>query len=587
MLLAMAGNAVGLGNFLRFPAQAVEHGGGAFILPYLVSLLLLGVPLLWVEWTMGRYGGRFGHHSTPFMMDSMGRSRWWKYLGVFGIFTNVAIVAYYCYIESWTLHYLWQSLTNAFGGQSQAQVADHFGQYVGGAAGPGWLPVAFFVGCLVLNIWLLGRGLQGGVEKVAMIGMPLLILMAAGLAIYAFVLGDGAAPAGCTDCSTWVGMDFLWKPNLTGLWDFNTWLAAAGQIFFTLGVGMGTIHCYASYLRTHDDIALNALSAGWMNTFVEVVLGASIIIPLSVGFLGLDWVQQHAGFSMGFQTMPYLFSEMGWGGIPAGVAWFGLLFFAGITSSLAMGSPWVSFMEDEYRWPVVRSAWVFGGIVLIMGLPTVLFYHYGVLDEYDFWGGTVALVVFALAEIILFVRIFGLQRGWEELRLGADIRLPGIYKYIIGYVTPVFVLVVLLGSLITPKDNDWGRYLEGDFSVSDASIIGRLLHQDLPANRSYWATHTEAEAPARVVQVQGAGTDTLTLVLQDPKGAKPAYTVPLPAHQPLVKAGDPVEAGTPLATGPWRLNTIFYRDLSRLLLLLGFGSIVLLVYRANQKRKKR
>ena len=107
LVLAMAGNAVGLGNFLRFPVQAIQNGGGTFIIPYLVCFLLMGIPLLFVEWSMGRFGGKYGHHSTPFILDSMSKYRFWKYIGVFGIFTNLAVAAYYCYLESWTLGYIW------------------------------------------------------------------------------------------------------------------------------------------------------------------------------------------------------------------------------------------------------------------------------------------------------------------------------------------------------------------------------------------------------------------------------------------------------------------------------------------------
>ena len=99
LILAMAGNAVGLGNFLRFPVQAIQNGGGAFIIPYIVCFLLMGIPLLWVEWASGRFGGTRGHHSTPFILDSMDKRKFWKYIGVFGIFTNLAVAAYYCYLD--------------------------------------------------------------------------------------------------------------------------------------------------------------------------------------------------------------------------------------------------------------------------------------------------------------------------------------------------------------------------------------------------------------------------------------------------------------------------------------------------------
>ena len=173
LILAMAGNAVGLGNFLRFPVQAVQNGGGAFIIPYLVCFLLMGIPLLFVEWSMGRFGGKFGHHSTPFILDSMDKRKFWKYIGVFGIFTNVAVAAYYCYLESWTLSWVWHSISGSFSGQTQEQVASFFGDYVSLTTAE---PIIFWLICLLLNTWILSKGLSGGVEKVAKIGMPLLIL---------------------------------------------------------------------------------------------------------------------------------------------------------------------------------------------------------------------------------------------------------------------------------------------------------------------------------------------------------------------------------------------------------------------------
>src|SRR5690554_2209299 len=129
LILAMAGNAVGLGNFLRFPVQAVQNGGGAFIIPYLVCFVVMGIPLLFIEWSSGRFGGRHGNHSTPYILDSMVKGRILKYIGVFGIFTNIAVAAYYCYIESWTMSYVYHSIIGTFNGMSQADVANFFNTY--------------------------------------------------------------------------------------------------------------------------------------------------------------------------------------------------------------------------------------------------------------------------------------------------------------------------------------------------------------------------------------------------------------------------------------------------------------------------
>ncbi len=482
LVLAMAGNAVGLGNFLRFPVQAIQNGGGAFIIPYLVCFLIMGIPLLFVEWSMGRFGGKYGHHSTPFILDSMDPKRvFWKYIGVFGIFTNLAVAAYYCYLESWTLAYMWHSVDGSFGGQTADQIASFFGNYIS-LGGGGGETIFFWLFCLVLNTWILSKGLSGGVEKVAKIGMPLLILFGILLAIKGISLKAGEE--GALFDGT-VGLNFLWTPNYDSIWSAKVWLAAAGQIFFTLSVGMGSIQCYASYVRSKDDIALNAMSAGWMNEFVEVVLGSSILIPIAIGYLGIDQVVEltkTGGLGLGFKTLPYLFQQ--WGptlAAFAGVMWFGLLFFAGITSSLAMGTPCMGFLMDEFGWKRERSAWAFGAAILLLGLPTVLFFNEGVFDEYDYWAGTVSLVVFALAEIILFAWVFGMDKGWKEINMGADIKVPTAFRFIIQFVTPLMLGWVFIASI----PDIWKKITNADLKEKLAASTDPAQIQALNEQMAY------------------------------------------------------------------------------------------------------
>lgn len=615
LILAMAGNAVGLGNFLRFPVQAVQNGGGAFIIPYIICFLLMGIPLLWIEWTMGRYGGRFGNHSTPFILDNMTRLRFWKYFGVFGIFTNIAVAAYYCYIESWTLSYVYHSLIQTFEGMSQSQVAQFFGDYVNIGLSTTGIPyeaVVFYILCLLLNTWILSRGLKGGVELVAKFGVPMLLIFGAFLAFRGITLGSSGAPAGCEDCDSSLGLNFLWEPQFTSLTDPKVWLAAAGQIFFTLSVGMGTIHCYASYVRPKDDIALNAMSAGWMNGFVEVVLGASIVIPIAVGYLGLDWVKENAGFAMAFQTMPYLFDQ--WGPMLstlAGLFWFGLLFFAGITSSLAMGTPWMGFMEDEFNWGRNKAAWSFGGLVLLMGLPTVFFFNQGVFDEYDYWAGTVSLVIFALAESIIFSWRFGIDKAWAELNSGSDITIPNFFKPIIKYVTPLIILVVFLGALITPKDNNWSAALSGEWELDASSIIGKIQNKGIEVNRSWFSDRYESDVAGEVANIHTDNRNKQVLdVVKREKFYRDQAGQVLPLSvtesrlgdlttfdslmvvksfrfsqdkQLLVTEGAQIEKGAALAKGDF-INNIFYIDMSRILLILLFVFISMLVHKATNQR---
>lgn len=595
LILAMAGNAVGLGNFLRFPVQAVQNGGGAFIIPYLVCFILMGIPLLWVEWSMGRFGGNRGHHSTPFITGSMSKQSFWKYVGVFGIFTNLAVAAYYCYLESWTLSYTYHSVIGTFDGMPAEEVGGFFGSYVSLNSIE---PIIFWVICLFLNTWILSRGLSGGVEKVAKIGMPLLILFGIVLAYFAMTLVAGEN--GAINSGT-AGLNFLWEPKMTmtdangvehyTLLNPDVWMAAAGQIFFTLSLGMGSIHCYASYVKKKDDIALNAMSAGWMNEFVEVVLGSAIIIPISIGYLGIDKVVEMtsggSGFGLGFSTLPYLFEQ--WGpflSILCGVMWFGLLFFAGVTSSLAMGTPCMGFMQDEFGWSRQKAAWTFGFIVLLLGLPCVLFFNYGVFDEYDYWAGTFSLVVFALLEIILFAWVFGMDKGWKEINDGGDIKVPTPFKYIIKFVTPLFLLAVFLWSLPTISNKLMNKDIYAQYEFGEKSkamlngfnenltLTGEVSQKELMANvysdkylesKKMDKSFVEKELKSIYVNRKSEKVD-VDSVATDLKKMSVNYS------------SDEYKSETD--------KKLMFTNLSRLLLLMLFVGISYLVYIAYKKRIK-
>lgn len=587
LILAMAGNAVGLGNFLRFPVQAVQNGGGAFIIPYLVCFLLMGIPLLFIEWSTGRYGGQFGHHTTPFTFNRMGKFAIWKYIGVFGIFSNIAIASYYCYIESWTMSWVYHSAVGTFNGMSQHDVAGFFDEYLNIFTSTTGIPfeaIVFFILCLILNTWILSRGLSGGVEKVAKIGMPLLILFGIFLAIKAVTLKAGSE--GAIHDGT-LGLDFLWTPQFDSLTNPKVWLAAAGQIFFTLSLGQGSVQCYAAYVKKKDDIALNSMSAGWMNEFVEVVLGSAIIIPIAIGYFGIDRVVEltsQGGLGLGFRTMPYLFQQ--WGSVLAvlaGVAFFGLLFFAGITSSLAMGTPVMSFLMDEFKWRRSRAAMGFGFAVLVLGLPTVLFFKKGVFDEYDYWAGTVSLVLFAMLESVLFAWVFGMKKGWGEITAGSDIKVSLVFKYVIKYVTPVILIIVFFASLIRPANDDWSKISIKGWELHHESIIAQITHKNIGPNKSYFSNTYYSEIEGSIDTVYKTSEKYIVEVAK-PDNSMALLETPL-KNEVMVRQGDLISKGSPLFNGNF-INNVFYIDMSRLLLVALFTTICILIFIAYQKRKK-
>lgn len=489
LVLAMAGNAVGLGNFLRFPAQAAKNGGGAFLIPYLIAFLILGLPLMWIEWTMGRYGGQYGHHSTPGIFDSMGRRKFWKYFGVFGLWSNLIIASYYLYIESWCMAYAGYSLVNGF---STTKPHDFFNQLTGNAPNEivaiSGFGMAIFAVCVIINIGILSRGLAKGIEIVSKIGMPILIVFAAILAVRGLMISPSDTHR---VASPMEGLNFVWEPKFHELTNPAVWLAAAGQIFFTLSIGMGSMHCYSSYLRKDDDVTLNGAAGAWTNEFCEVVLGGTILIPIAVAYLGLTEVQSKvaggSGFSLGFMVFPTLFNYWGHFAPVAGFLWFGLLFFAAITSSLAMGQPIMAFLQDEFKLTREKSALAFGGMLLPLALPVAMFNEKCFFDEFDFWAGTFCLVVMAVGESVLFSWVFGTDRGWAEMMRGADLKVPKVFYWIMKYVTPTFLIVILFTSIFKPQAG-WDRYIaaavSGDpappWDWSDDGMIGRLLHKDLP-----------------------------------------------------------------------------------------------------------
>jgi SNF family Na+-dependent transporter len=299
-----------------------------------------------------------------------------------------------------------------------------------------------FIITLSVNVYVLSKGISGGIEVVARYALPALFVLAGILVIRVLLLGtpDPAQP----DFSVSTGMGFIWNPQLDQLADPGIWLAAAGQIFFTLSLGMGTIHCYASYLAESDDIALTGLATASTNEFAEVVLGGTLAIPAAVAFFGLDATRELAqdSYNLAFAVMPALFQKFPFGQL-FGTLWFGLLFIAGITSSLAQGQPLLSFMQEEYGFTRKKAALVLGLIVFVLCQPVIFFVNHGWLNEMDYWAGTFGLVILATVEIILFAWLFGMKKGWDEMTRGADIRIPLLFRFIITYVTPLLLLIIL------------------------------------------------------------------------------------------------------------------------------------------------
>ena len=448
LILAVAGNAIGLGNFLRFPVKAAANGGGAFMIPYFVAFIFLGIPMMWVEWTIGRMGGAHGHGTTPGMLNLLWKKAPSKYLGALGIVIPFLIVIYYNFIESWCLGFSWFSITGKYFGLANQEA---MGKFLHGFQGKeaneffsSLVPILIFWGITIaLNFYFLYKGISKGIEVLAKYGMPLLFIFGIILVIRVLTLGtpDPTHP----ELNIGTGLGFFWNPDFSRLGSATVWLVAAGQIFFTLSLGQGIINTYASYVREKQDITLNGLTTSSTNEFAEVILGGTIAIPAAVIFFGVAETQaiaQGDAFNLGFQALPVIFQKIPLGQIFGGMFFF-LLFIAGITSSVAMTQPAIAFLEDEFKWKREKAVIAVFSVIVVCTAFVIAFFKFGFLDELDFWAGTFGLVVFAAIEVILFSWVFKIKNGWKEMHKGADLKVPKIFKFILTYITPVYLLVLL------------------------------------------------------------------------------------------------------------------------------------------------
>lgn len=466
VILAVSGSAVGLGNFLRFPGQAAANGGGAFMIPYFIALLLVGIPICWAEWTMGRYGGRRGFHSAPAILGLMGRGRVSRYLGVTGLLIPLIVYMYYLLIESWCLRYSYDFfMGNMDLGADVTQHVAASGAMFAAATGieaNGWLaggslqPITFWVIVFASNAWLVYRGLSGGIEWFCRWAMPAMAVCAVIVLIRVLTLGT-PDPVGNPEGSVINGLGFMWNPQPEKLLSFSTWLAAAGQVFFSLSVGFGVILNYASYLGRKDDVVLSGLTASATNGVFEIGFGGLITITAAFVFLGVSGAMA-GGFGLGFNVLPVVFQQMGPMGRWIGGVWFLMLFLAAITSSLSMLQPVRAFLEEALG--LSRR----GAVLLLVALSAsgsafVIYFSKGLtaLDTLDFWVGTFAILVLALTQIVIFGWVFGIERGVAEANRGASMRLPRVMGFVMKYISPAYLLVVFIGFSI----QDLGGRLRG------------------------------------------------------------------------------------------------------------------------------
>ncbi|GIW71774.1 MAG: symporter [Planctomycetota bacterium] len=514
VILAVTGSAVGLGNFLRFPGKAAQYEGGAFMVPYFTALLLLGLPIAWAEWALGRYGGTRGYNSAPGIFRAVWPHRISPYLGALALLIPIGVYMYYVYIEAWCLGYAWKFATGQMAlGSDKTAYTSFFASFVGlgenGAAftaardSPVDSALFFLVLCFALNFFLIYRGLVRGIEWFCRWAMPALVLCALVVLVRVLTL-DTPNPA-LPEQNVLNGLGFMWNPRtdhqsfLEALGNAQMWLEAAGQIFFSLSVGFGIVLCYASYLRKDDDIALSSVTAAAGNEFCEVALGGMIVVPAAFIFLGPADASRAVGsvFDLGFMTLPMVFNAMPLGQL-VGTLFFGLLFLAAVTSSLSMLQPGIAMLEEALGIGRRASVALLGFITAIGAGFVVYFSKNAVaLDTIDFWVGSVCIYIVATIQVFLFAWVMGTERGYEELNRGAEIRIPRFVMFVIKYISPLYLLAIFAAWVYQNAGSYARRIAEEPAVASTVALIGLVLLLFLLLTAQAVRRWRRAEARAR------------------------------------------------------------------------------------------
>lgn len=404
-ILAATGSAVGLGNIWKFPYMVGDSGGAAFVLIYLLCIALVGLPILVAEWLIGRRGQNNPANAMADLAKSAGQPRIWMIVGISGILGAFLILSFYSVIGGWSLYYTLSSVTGAFSGQD----ADGIGELFNGMLGnPGLLLLGHSV-FMLLVIGIVARGVTKGLEGAVRTLMPALGVLLLVLVGYGMTTGHFGEALG-----------FMFNPDFGAL-DGGVVLAAMGQAFFTLSLGMGIMMAYGSYLGKEVNLLKTARTVIILDTVVALVAGLAIFPIVFANGLDLD-----SGPGLIFVTLPLAFGNMG-GGVILGLLFFLLLTFAALTSAISLLEPVVEFVEERTPLSRIGSTLVAGAATWALGIAALLAFNvwsdvlilgFNVFDFLDTLTSKYLLPLTGLFAIIFVGWLLDREGVRQELQLG-------------------------------------------------------------------------------------------------------------------------------------------------------------------------
>lgn len=437
-ILAAIGSAVGLGNIWRFPGVAYENGGGAFLVPYVIALLVIGIPVLFFDYALGhRFRG-----SAPTVFRRLTRRA--EALGWFQVGISIVIILYYTVIIAWALSFVWFSVEQTWGDDAAGFFTNDF---LRTSAEPGIgldvVPGVFWplVGTWVVTLGILALGVQKGLERSNVIFLPLLVVLFAALVVRALFL-DGAAD----------GLNAFFTPDWSALLHPGVWIAAVAHIFFSLSIAFGIMVTYSSYLKRRSNLTSSGLVVAFSNSSFEILAGVGVFATL--GFMahqqgvGVDDLEGLTGPTLSFSTFPQIISAM-----PGG-SFFGVLFFlslavAGLTSLLSLLQVVSAAFQEKFGWDPRQAALRVGGIAAVISIllfSTTTALH--VLDVLDKWANEVGVITSAVVMTALVAWRLRLlpQLRWH-LNAVSSTRIGVWWVYVVGVVVPLVIGYMLVSGV--------------------------------------------------------------------------------------------------------------------------------------------
>lgn len=422
-ILTAIGSAVGLGNMWKFPYITGQYGGAAFFLLFIVCLLLVGLPVLLTEMTIGRSGR--GNASSSFY--ALSKSKTWGAFGFVSVLTAFMIMTFYAVVAGWTLHYAVLSFTGSL--YKDTLYKETFVSFTSG-----YVPVFWQAVVMIISAWVVGRGISGGIEKFNKVLIPGLVILLLGLMIRSLTLPNAMA-----------GVEFFLKPDFSKL-TAESALVALGHAFFSLSLGMGIMITYGAYTHTKQSLKNAALAIGAGDLIYAFIAGL-IIFPTSFAF----GIEPSQGVGLVFMALPAAFAAMPLGHLFGGL-FFVLLAIAALTSAVSILEVSVAYAMNKWKWSRVKAATLVSTVIFFLGIPSALSVG-AILGDFTILGKTIFdLVDFTASNVLLpfgglVVTIFG---GYVWTQSAKEAGLTGfgqkLLLFMLRYVGPLLMLLVLLHS---------------------------------------------------------------------------------------------------------------------------------------------